>query len=191
VARKKAGHLSYDAGVSRFRDSRGRFVSYTKGIRSSTARTEYYSTPVARRYVPKKKPRKKLIAPLKPRIIPPSKLPDYFEGAVYVGPDRQYVPNQTMIEGIARWGIMTLANLIHQQIQKGFIRFRFWYKVVKSGFIYTDTTRSGSKIGSTGPIMNNVIAYNGTLTEVISFLQGRGNFINGKVVYYWISKRLG
>lgn len=188
---KKKG-LRYDRKAKRFRDSLGRFVSYDRGIRSTIARKQYRAAPKKSRYVPKPKPKKKKLIP--PKVcgpIPYVKLPDFYLGNVYVGPNRELVHGQEMVQGISRWGICTLANLILHQINAGFIRFRFFYKIVKSGFIYTDTTLSGSKIGSTSPLHKSIITYNGRLEEVVSFLQGRGNFINGKVIYYWLSKRMG
>lgn len=202
--------LSYDRKTKRFRDAQGRFVSRERGLKSKYARATYLR--VIRKgkapAKPKPRPPRKPVSPKKPtprkkkrvtkrvkkRPYPPlvtvrflEKLPEYGSGPIDVR--GVLVTNQIRIFGISRWNINTLANLLYKQIKQGYARFRFWYKIVKTGFVYTETTKSGSKIGSTTSIMWSHITYNKTLPEIVEFLQGARGWINGRVIYYWISKR--
>ena len=178
-------HLSYDKGVKRFRDARGRFIKASQGLRSKYARQTYlYVTkqatarPKKPRKAPKAEPKQPPAKPLKPV----KKLPKY--GRTHVtGGD----PTQQLITGVGRWASRTLATLLLKEIKRGAKIFRFWYKVVKSGYVYTDTTEKGSPIGSTYPM--DVSRMGRTLESINEFLQGGGmGDIKGKVIYFWSSK---
>ena len=128
--------------------------------------------------------KRKKAAPVKrKKAAPVKRVPRYMSSAV------AKAPGQRVISGVGRWGKASLATLLLQQIKAGYTRFRFWYKIVKTGFIYKETTASGSNIGSTYPVDYSVMTKGKTFDEIVDFLNGKGQNINGKVIYYWMSKR--
>jgi hypothetical protein len=169
--------LRYDKKVKRFRDARGRFVSYDRGIRSSTARTQYYRVPVKRRYIPpakrpKPKPKPK---PRKKRPPPPPPVPHIEEV--------HQAPGQRVVTNAYDFNIKQLAALLLLQIESGAFRFRFWYKLPSISADYP------TGIGSTPPLLKSVITRNEVLSEVIGFIRGRSGWVKGRIQTYWFSKR--
>ena len=175
------GRLSYDRKVKRFRDAQGRFVSYDRGIRSAQARKQYRKAPKKARYVP---PAKKLPPPSPKRKIKkkkrkvrkaPPPTPSIYEVAA--------APGQQVMANAWAYTLAQLAALILSQIKDGVFRFRFWYRLPEISAEYP------LGIGSTQPLLANVITKNNRLSEVKAFLNGRKGYIKGKVTTYWFSRR--
>jgi len=159
-------HITYDARSGRFRDAKGHFIPKARALKSSIARAQYQAA------IAPPKPKTKPKRPRKPKAPP---VPLIFEVAA--------APGQMVVENARLFTIEQLARMILLQIESGAFRFRFWYKLPEISVDYP------LGVGSTPPMLKNVITKNDRYSEIVSFLRGRQGWIKGKVTTYWFSNR--
>lgn len=174
--------FTYDSTLGRFRDSAGKIISKTRGLRSAVARAQYEAAQRRKAKKPpvKKKPPRKAAPPKKkpPRRIKPRRRvrPLISESAK--------APGQFTVENVQTLSHEELAEMLLTQVVDGYKRFRFWYKMKSKSVDYP------TGIGSTQPLWWTVLTgKKPSLDRTIAFVKGHYGWILGKITMYWMSKR--